>query len=163
MINPQNISHITKSTLKKYGVHSPSMERLIKGTFAAQTGLAELFNHKNETLGLMAMPENVFEDLVLNYLTHNQSICDRIYNTCGVDVLPTEIASLKEDLESNISFQVLVTYFHYTRMGGSHPQDDLEDITTYYVKLWKHQIGFKPEDPYMHFIVAYEERFLVHK
>lgn len=159
MLDPKQISIIVHNTLVDIGVNEPAIERLIKGTFLAESGLSLLFDHSNvynKKRGLMLMDDSVAIELLEEELRFKPVQRDAISTACLINLDKTTIGARLNALDYNIAFMISMTYVFYSSKYDVIPPDDLHDIASYYFKYYR-KTGNGNMDK---FIETYKSTFL---
>src|SRR4030066_907178 len=117
MINPKQLSELIRQTLDDIGVKEISIERLIKGTFAMESNLSELFDHSNQYLyrrGLMLMDDNTATEVLEEYLKFRPVQRNAVSVACLIDLEKKTIGERLQALEYNVKFMTAITYLFYS-------------------------------------------------
>lgn len=155
-MNPQNISYIVNSTLKRFGVNEPSVERLIKGTFLMESQLTDMFDSDSRLYGFMMLSEKEVERIYNEYLTYNKRLANKLKKASCVDFSKIGLEDFKELLKFNVSFMVSVLYIYYTMEFQDIPEPDLHSIAKTYTKYYLKTISPELEQE---FVDYYREVF----
>ena len=138
MINPTQISEIVKETLNEMGIHEPAIEKLIKGTFAFNSGLEYMYDIHSKRYGFMLLPEIQVRSTLHEYVKFKKPLRDKIYNTTGINVYVESMDILLDSLRSNVKFMVATLYAFYNSRNDDLMEDDLISVGSFYKK---HYIG----------------------
>lgn len=160
MLKPSHVSYIVARTLQRMGVNEPSVEKLIKGTFAIESNLESLFdysNPKHPKHGLMLLSEIELRDLIQEYLRFKSMMCDNILNATGIDIVNENIDHLIGEVDSNIALMTVILYVYYTRQYSDIPEDNINDIAKFYRKYFKKVSDLSVQDA---FLDKYKKTFL---
>lgn len=159
MLRPTHIDFIVARTLQGMGIFEPSIEKLIKGTFAAESNLEVLFDYSNgmnPKHGLMLLEEAKIKETISEYLKYNRILSKKIFDSTGIDVVNEDIDVLVSECDSNIAFMVCILYTFYLRNYESMPQDDLKEIAKCYRAHFKQTAKIEAEES---FIDKYRKTF----
>jgi len=159
MINPLQISKIVSRTLDNMNQKETTLKNLIKGTFAIESGLKNLYdtsNDYNKRRGLMLMSDTRIEETVNEFIKFKPTLREQIYTATGFDLREEDIENVKEMLEVNIELMVAVLYSFYSSKYDVVPEDNLEAISAYYKKYYDTEDRNKREE----FINIYRQTFM---
>lgn len=131
-----DISKITEETLRRMDVFDFAWVKLVKGTFAAETLLQELNDEANDSAGMMMMSRDYFKDVVRSALGPDKRLQAKVYAATGVDVSKHELPVLFWYLQTNVAFQVAITYVAYKSNYLLSPNDNFEDLASNYARFW---------------------------
>lgn len=132
----KDVSSIVELTLSRMDVREFAWVKLVKGTFAAETHLEELFDEDTDCYGFMMMHRDFFVDVLRSTIAPNKKLQEKIKLATSVDVATGDLNSLLWALKTNLAFQVAITYCAYTANYLLSPNDNLEDLSGYYTKFW---------------------------
>lgn len=158
MLNPQQIDSIVRRTLRKIGVVDNGIVTLIKGTFAYESGLTDLFNSNNQynrLYGLMMMSSSKVDEHLDSYMKYRFNEKKVFQEASGVDF--DNPVSLKEQLEVNLAAMVIMTYSYYSRFYRKPPSNDIYDVASYYERYWYD--GQYDADLVDDFVIYYNDTF----
>lgn len=138
MIDPRNLDLIINDVLKHLGEKNKVYQALIKITFYEES-ICEKLVTKNDFdrvshVGFMMLPVGELRSLITNELRHRPNVVEEINNIALVDVKHDSIDDIILNTITNISLQVIFTYYYYLyRCGVSHLPSDLETVASTYL------------------------------
>lgn len=137
MLNHKHISRIINTTLKQRGVYDPALEKLIKLTFFAESGLEDLFDDAdpyNPKHGMMMMNDRRIDHLLREVIAFKPSSVTHIMSMFNQQSY--DINYLKSQVDSDISLMVLLTFEFYSHAYVNAPENTLRDVGRYYLKYF---------------------------
>lgn len=148
MINAQNMSYVVRKTLNDMEVREPSIEKLIKGTFAIESNLEDLFDDTNRyhnVYGLMMMQKAEVMETYDEILKYNKVLKKKIFQATAVDIDSIDYDKFADLLKSNIALMVAICYAYYNANYDSVPEDNLTDIAKYYTRYYVKETDYDAE------------------
>lgn len=131
-----NVADIVERTLTMMGQKDYAWVKLVKGTFAAETYLEELFDDDEDSVGFMMMHREWLRDVMRSDISPQKSVQEQIRLATGVDIMKLDLNQAFTALKYNIALQVAVTYCAYKANYLLTPNDNFEDLAGYYAKYW---------------------------
>jgi len=157
MLKPEQISNITKQTLNSMGFYEPSLERLVKGTFLAQSNLESLYDDVDKykkRRGLMLMSDSDAREIIGEYIRYRPDDRKTITKATGVDLFNLSLEDTLMLLETNISFMVAVTAMFYSSHYIVVPDNNINSIAITYKEY------FNEDADVNDFVVKYTKTFI---
>lgn len=149
MINPKHIAAIVREVLRRMDVPQPAIAKLIRGTFAVESGLSILYSHR--LYGLALMSEAEVKTIHGELLKYNRALREKILYATNINTDTLSYDDFKFTLSSNIAFMVAVLYIYYSTTYSEPPEDNMNDIARHYMKYYakeddvKYMESFKAE------------------
>jgi hypothetical protein len=144
MLNPNHVTKVVRETLKKLGEVEISVEKLIRGTFLIESNFESLFDHSNQynrKRGLMMLSDLLAKDILTEYIRFRPKQKKQLLDICNIDLDKMPLERILDELETNIVFMVVMTYFVYQSQWVEAPADNLEDIAHCYKKYFVKEYG----------------------
>lgn len=156
MLNSDNFSYVVHKVLEQVGVKDANIIKLVKGTIAAESDLCDFIDHDNKTYGFPMIPKSYLREYINQYVRNNENFRKRFENITGISVKDTE-DRLQFKLETDLAFQILLTYAVYRARYLRAPVGSMEELSRYYAMYWKGDLGV--EGNQQHFIDSYNKHF----
>jgi len=118
--------------------------------------LYDYTDKSNKKHGFMMMKETVIKEVVDDYIRYNKTLIANIQSATGFDVTEFNKRDLYDELESNISLMVLMTYAYYIMTYDVSPTEKLEDIAKCYIKYYDTDEQYTVDE----FVTAYTDYFI---
>lgn len=154
----QNVGVIVEKTLTQMNVREGAWIKLVKGTFAAESGLKELFDEANDCYGFSMMHRDWLADILKSVIGPSKKLQGDILRATGVDTSKQNLIEILEAMRYNIAFQVAMTYCGYSSSYLLNPDDNIESLAKEYIKYWVQDD--KDKEAAAHFKASYNEIFI---
>lgn len=154
MLDPNNVSEIVTETLKRMDVREPSIANLIKGTFAAESGLETMYDRNMLTMAYLRPAE--VKTMFGETLKFNRKLKDRIKIATDIDMDKISIESFMFHLKSNIAFMTAFLYVYYSNAFDEAPDNNIDNIAKVYVKYFVKEDDLEAE---LHFKKTFADLF----
>ncbi len=155
---PQNVAVIVEKTLTQMNIREGAWIKLVKGTFAAESNLAELFDDENECYGFSMMHRDWLDDILKSVIGPSKRLQGDIMRATGVDTSKQNLIEILEAMRYNIAFQVAMTYCGYNSSYLINPDDNIDALAKDYAKHWVQDE--KNKEAIAHFKASYNEIFI---
>lgn len=144
MINPNNMSDIVKRTLSSIGVTEPAIIKLIKATFAVESYNTDLFDGSKH--GFMMMDEERIDYTAKEYIRFKPNLKEQVHAVTGIDVSIESFNIIKDELDHNIAFMVVMLYAFYDSFGEDIKDDNLVALARIYKNHYNEKSDITIED-----------------